>query len=828
MTLNNLVMRQRIKITGIVQGVGFRPFVYRLATEHQLYGNVLNNSEGVTIEVQGNQASLNAFINNLEHTPPLARIDNLHIQTIETEHNCHQFNIIHSETNAKAHVAVSSDKSTCEDCFKEINDPHNRHYRYPFTNCTNCGPRYTLINALPYDRKNTTMASFTMCDDCSAAYSDPTDRRYHAQPVSCPNCGPQLSFKTPTLAVIKNNNDALTQAVKQLKAGKILAIKGLGGYHLVCDATNTDTIAILRQRKARPAKPFAVMVATSDIAAELVSGNKTEWQTLASAERPIVLMQKLSASQPLSNASQTCSIGSLSPLVAPDIDRLGVFLPYTPLHQLLLDALARPLVMTSANLSGEPIIINSEEISSKLGHVVDYILDHDRIILNSCDDSVVQVINDKVQVLRLARGYAPLSIHTPNPIKQQTLAIGAQQKNSLCFGVENNLFLSPYIGDIVSVEAEDYFHKTLATFTRLYRFSSQHIVHDLHPDYITSQWAAEQAESQTARTIRLTSVQHHYAHILSVMAANQMTTPVLGFSFDGTGLGDDNTLWGGEVILCDVHDYQRLVHIKPFQLIGGEQAIKQPYRVLLSLLLEKYSKQELSRLQLTPLTNINPNVLNNLTAIWSKNSSIKCSSVGRLFDAVAVLLGLVTDLQYEGQAGILIETAANRVVDKNDINFYHSKNSTANDINYAGDKLSMTLHWQQKDSVWDASDLIAQLVDHVVAEPLTEIRIALLAKAFMDAIANMVCDCARQLNPLHWPQPPTEQELQNQTPYPIVLSGGVFQNRYLLSLCENKLKQLGYEVLNSHNVPINDGGIALGQLWFGIHNPPTPTQSAFT
>ncbi|QQX82317.1 carbamoyltransferase HypF [Shewanella sp. KX20019] len=769
-----------IKISGIVQGVGFRPFVYRLAHELKLSGSVLNNSEGVTIEAQASTNVINEFKRRLaQEQPPLARIDNIIIvdkQTIEDELH---FSIIHSESNTDAVVAVSADKCTCNDCIADIDNQSSRYFRYPFTNCTNCGPRYSIINALPYDRKNTSMANFAMCESCKQEYLDPLNRRYHAQPVSCPDCGPSLSFKNPDLTLNNSRLDPLEQTVNALKMGMIVAIKGLGGFHLVCDASNHHSVETLRARKHRPAKPLAIMVKNIQVAKQLVQGNDAEWLTLSGNERPIVVMRK--KSQPELN---------ISSLVAPDIDRLGVFLPYTPLHHLLLQHIDSPLVMTSANLAGEPIITDSANIALKLGHVVDYILDHDRPILNGCDDSVVQHIGERLQVLRLARGYAPLSIYSPKQITSTTLGLGAQQKNSVCFGFGHNLFVSPHIGDLVSIEAESYFHNTLHTFSRLYHFEAKQLVHDLHPDYFTSRWA------EPLVNVEKRSVQHHYAHVLSVLAENKTTAQVLAFAFDGTGLGADKTLWGGEVLLADVHNYQRIAHLKPFKLIGGEQAIKQPVRLLLSILLEKYSLQQIVQLDVPAIQNLSTIALTNLDKVWQKSSSANAtSSIGRLFDVVAVLLNLIDKVQYEGQAGILLESAANSAElptafeNTDDSN----KITEAKNINF---KMSLST-----DNQWDPTELVEQILNAVSSQPLTQVRIASIAKAFMDAIANMVCEIAKQ-----YPQ------------LPIVLTGGVFQNRYLSERCENQLQRQGNKLMPSALVPINDAGIALGQTWHVIHN----------
>ncbi|PKG59021.1 carbamoyltransferase HypF [Shewanella sp. GutDb-MelDb] len=783
------IKRVLIKITGIVQGVGFRPFVYRLAHELKLTGSVLNNSEGVTIEAQASEDVIDQFKTLLiQSPPPLARIDNISMTVLPPVEVTEPFCIIHSKHTTNAVVAVSPDKCSCDDCIADITNPQSRYFRYPFTNCTNCGPRYSIINTLPYDRKNTSMAHFDMCSACESEYQNPLNRRYHAQPVSCPDCGPLLTFKKPDLSHHNGHKDALEQTVAALKAGNIVAIKGLGGFHLVCDASNQHSLEALRARKHRPAKPLAIMVKDIWVAKQLVEGNETEWLTLASNERPIVVMRK--------KLQPTLTI---SKLVAPDIDRLGVFLPYTPLHHLLLQQVDLPLVMTSANLSGEPIITDSADIAFKLGHVVDYILDHNRPILNGCDDSVVQVINHRLQVIRLARGYAPLSIYSPKRITSPTLGLGAQQKNTVCFGFEHNVFLSPHIGDLVSIEAESYFHDTLETFSRLYRFKAERLVHDLHPDYFTSRWG----ESLTG--IKRTAVQHHYAHVLSVLAENKSTQQVLAFAFDGTGLGTDNTLWGGEALIADAHCYHRIAYLKPFKLIGGEQAIKQPVRLLLSILLEKYSLQQINHFAIPAIGKLSTITLSNLNKVWQTTPAAKStSSIGRLFDVVAVLLNLIDKTQYEGQAGILLETAANQAVCIQSIKSIDITHAASLASNKAVDSDSESIIFDMTlstDNQWDSTALIKQILDAVISQPLTPARTALIAKAFMDTLAKAICDVAK-----HYPQ------------YPIVLTGGVFQNRYLSEHCEKSLQIQGNKLIPSGRVPINDAGIALGQAWYAIHN----------
>lgn len=771
--ISHFMMRTELLITGIVQGVGFRPFVYRHAFEHHLTGYVLNNNQGVTIEVQGDTTDVELFIQQFDAPPPLARIDSIKHRPLAVKLTCDKFVIVESHDQLDAVVAVSPDKSTCKDCLVEMHTPANRHYGYPFINCTNCGPRYTLINALPYDRKHTSMAGFSMCAECEASYSDPLDRRYHAQPISCSHCGPQLSFLSKQGDTLYEKERALEHAIERLLAGDILAVKGLGGFHLVVDATNDSAVRKLRERKRRPYKPLAVMMPDIKVAKIWASGSPFEWQQLANIECPIVVLHKAKDIDTNININ-------LSPSIAPGIDKLGIFLPYTPLHHQLMARLKRPLVATSANRSGEPIICVAEQILAQLPDVIDGILDHDRPILNACDDSIIQCIGNEVQILRLARGYAPFSIPLSHHVSWHMLGVGAQQKNTIALAFANQLVLSPHIGDLFSIEAEQFFTQTLATFERLYHFKPHTLCRDLHRDYAPSKWTQVQCEKEQGLT--QISVQHHYAHILSVMAANQFTGTVLGFSFDGTGLGTDETLWGGEAMIADINGFTRICYLKPFSLIGGERAINDPKRILLALLFQQYSLTEVLELPLNTIVQSDPNHIRNLHKIWSSDHScIQCSSIGRLFDAVAILLGLIEVNQYEGQAGMLLETAANRV---DGILQHHN----------------VSFHLPVVEGKWDVDHLMLQLIDAVTFTELTEMRVGLIARGFILSI----CDAITQL-------------ASTYSSIPVALCGGVFQNQFLTLACHKQLTRQGNIRLNSQKVPINDGGIALGQLWFGIH-----------
>ncbi|MCT8979355.1 carbamoyltransferase HypF [Shewanella algae] len=810
------LVAQSFNIKGIVQGVGFRPWIFQLAKRFQLTGHVLNDGQGVSILVQGPEMALAGFRAALDtERPPLCRIDELTVSHAQVQ-DLQDFTIAHSSAGqAAAIVTVGSDKSSCDACLAEIRDPNNRHFGYPFTNCTHCGPRYTIIRNLPYDRHNTAMAGFALCDACRQAYEDPMDRRYHAQPVSCPKCGPELTLRGAGGEILAKREQALAQTIALIEQGKILAIKGLGGFHLICDAGNHDAVTELRRRKCRPAKPLALMMPSIEFAKQYAEGSSAEWQLLSSQERPIVLMAK---------KQHQADAPALSSAIAPDIDRLGLFLPYTPLHTLLLDGLQRPLVATSANRSGEPIITDGDEVLQQLGKpplaVVDAVLDHNRPIINGCDDSVVQMLDDELQVLRLARGYAPLSLPSKSLASMNIvsksltskdsrdnssnklpslLAVGPQQKNTMALNIGNQLYLSPHIGDLFSVEAEGYFERTLQNFHRLYHFEPEAIIRDKHPDYASSRWAERQGGRQL-------EVQHHFAHLLAVMAANDYSGKVLGFSFDGTGLGDDNQLWGGELLLADCQGFQRLATLSPMMLLGGEQAIREPWRLLYSLLLQNHGIEELQ--QLAVFAAEPAAKLANLGKLASSGIGPKSHSIGRLFDAAAALLANLRLSQYEGQAGIILETLARRAIAA-------GKQQSAEKLGLEL-KLEHELEHELEPTnsrtelvfgQWQSAPLFSALLRAWRTEPDSE----LLALAFIQAIGKGIFAAA--LKARNWLKAEGIDEL------PLVLSGGVFQSRLLSEYCHRELARLEFHRLKPGLVPVNDGGIALGQLWYGLHQP---------
>ncbi|HHD81765.1 MAG TPA: carbamoyltransferase HypF, partial [Campylobacterales bacterium] len=522
----------KITIKGTVQGVGFRPFVYALAKRYLLTGTVSNGSHGVEIFVNSDSITFNQFKIALEYEAPiLAQIESIeHIEIAFRRFEA--FSIIETEEKGDVLVNIPADVNVCENCQKELFDLNNRRFEYPFITCTDCGVRYSIIDDLPYDRVNTSMKFFKMCEACEAEYSNPLDRRYHAQPIGCWDCGPKLELVGQTNLYSKNIID---RTVSLLKEGKILAIKGVGGYHLMCDATNEESVTKLRERKRRPSKPFAVMVKDIEMAKALASISKQEEALLTSKERPIVLLKAKKEHKG----------------IAPHISRIGLFLPYTPLHLLILKAFNRPLVATSANITDEPLATNRESIE-RLSTIYDVLLDHDREIVNGCDDSVAMVVKNQTVILRRARGFAPAKITLPFNLEKKVLAVGANQKNSIAIGFDNQVILSPHIGDLDGIASVEYFEKNIKNLKRIYRFEPEVIVCDKHPNYESTKYAYRYGNNKPLQ------IQHHYAHILAVMAEKQLTTKVFGVAFDGTGYGDDGKLWGGEFMVCDYEGYERV------------------------------------------------------------------------------------------------------------------------------------------------------------------------------------------------------------------------------------------------------------------------------
>ncbi len=728
--------RLRIELKGVVQGVGFRPFVYRLARECDLNGYVLNSSKGVEIEVEGERVE--EFLRRLhEEKPPLARILFQSVEFLPLIGYTH-FEIRESTDAQEKEVLILPDIATCEDCLRELYDPNDRRYLYPFINCTNCGPRFTIIEKLPYDRPNTTMKSFRMCLECEREYRDPSKRRFHAQPIACPHCGPKV-FLYPSG---EEGHQALTETIKALKDGKIVAVKGIGGFHLMCNALDDEVVKELRRRKRRQEKPFAVMFKSVEQVQEYTYLSNLEIATLISPERPIVLLK---------------GKNKLAPSVSPGLSTVGAFLPYSPLHHLILNSIDFPLVATSANLSDEPIVKDNEEAISKLSGIADYILLHDRPIKRRCDDSVVKVIGGTVLPVRRSRGIVPLPILLPFKLKRKVLAVGGMLKNTFAIGFDDKVVLSQYMGDIESLEDVEVFQESVKDLLDLYQFHPDIVVHDMHPRYETTRWAL----SKDYPTL---SVQHHYAHVLSCMAENRLTEEVLGIAWDGTGYGTDGSLWGGEFLRCNYQNFERLFHFKSFKLLGGEKAVKEPARVAMSLLFEMYWERALE-LDLPSVRYFVDRELDILYKMHLSNINAPLSSsVGRLFDAVASILGVRQKISYEGQAAMMLE----------DMYDYTVKD------HYPVEIASNVVDW-------------APIVEGVIRDrdnpPLAVSR-------FINTLGKICLEVAKRV------------ELGK-----VCLSGGVMQNGPLVFKIKEYLK--GFDVYTHQKVPANDGGLSLGQAVYG-------------
>mgnify|MGYP003624124392 CR=1 FL=1 len=735
----------KIEVQGIVQGVGFRPFVYNLALKLNLTGYVNNDDKGVNILLEGKKNSIDAFLNELKNNPPvLSKVDNISIFEDISLKEFDDFKIIQSTNQNSKSTLVSPDIAICEDCIKDITNKENRRYQYEFTNCTNCGPRYSIISTVPYDRINTSMSDFIMCQECKKEYEDPTNRRYHAQPICCANCGPKLKLYDNQKNEL-SSNETLKKIAQKINSGFIVAIKGIGGFHIICDATNENAVKKLREKKNRPTKPFAVMFKNIDEIKSCANISKKEEETILCKEKPIVIVNKNSNSK-------------ISEQIAPNINRLGVFLPYTPLHILLFEYLNNPIIATSANLKDEPIIRNVEDVFAKLGNVVDYVLDFNREIINACDDSIVQVVNDEIQILRLARGYAPISFKSNSKFDKNILTLGANQKSSISLGFNNNMISSPYIGDMNSIVSMEYFKRSVSTFEKFYDFETQLIVCDKHPSYETTKWAMSQK-------MPVKQIQHHYAHALATMAEYDLDEDVLAFVFDGTGYGEDGNIWGGEVFIANRSSYKRITHIKYFKLLGGEKAVKEPRRIALSLLFDNFSFEEVLSLDNACVNSFSKNEIELFYKMWQKNLNTPLtSSFGRVFDAIASLANILQIQTYEGETGLLIE-----------------KEYDAN--------IKDSYHYEIINNQIDFSKAVFEIIKDKDKK--------VICSKFINMIINII----------------SEISLENKN-FKIVLAGGVFQNKTLLEQLSKRLEKLKRKFYFSKTIPLNDQGISLGQLYF--------------
>jgi hydrogenase maturation protein HypF len=785
-------IRRRIEVSGIVQGVGFRPYVHKLAVDGRLTGTIANTSSGVTIEVQGPQASVHDFLRRLPlEAPPLAHITDVSVRDLRCNGD-REFRIIASRTGEAVHTLIPPDIATCDGCVRELLDPKDRRYRYPFINCTNCGPRFTIIRDIPYDRMGTSMAVFSMCPMCQGEYEDPRNRRFHAQPNACWDCGPQLQFWDREGQLLQNE-DPILAAVSALKAGQIVAIKGLGGFHLAADGTNAGAVNLLRERKRRVEKPFAIMVPSLEVAKELCEVGETECDALQSGQRPIVLVRRKEGEV-------------VAEEVAPYNRDLGIFLPYTPLHHLLFAQGAfKALVMTSGNLSEEPIAIDNDEARARLGGLADYFLVHNREILLRCDDSVVRVspaggssasstnplrtlrsevfnrrdrrdaaeFAEKVQHLRRSRGFVPVPIFLQRRVPP-ILAVGGELKNTICLTKDNHAFLSQHIGDLENLESYKFFEDAIDHLERILEIKPEIVAHDLHPDYFSTQWALQQ------KGLELVGVQHHHAHIASCMAENHLDTSVIGFALDGTGYGTDGKIWGGEVLITNYAGFERAAHFEYVPLPGGAAAIHEPWRMAVSYLAHHFRHNFLN-FKLPFLSGIEHQKIELLLQVIDRRvNSPLTSSCGRLFDAVAALVGIRQQINYEAQAAVELEMA---IGDSNEDEVYPFDLTRDSDSWIIGTRpLFQSILCDV--SLGAPAPLISARFHNGLVAVLAKIAVLLRERTGLDRVC---------------------------------LSGGTFNNSYLVEHLRGRLLNDGFQVFTQNEVPSGDGGLSLGQAMIAAH-----------
>lgn len=785
------IERWRLRVEGLVQGVGFRPYIYRIARESGLGGWVKNDSSGVIIEAEGESRNLEDFFRKIyDEKPVLAEIYRLEKTVID---NCggSEFSILKSDSDEDKTALVLPDTAICGDCLREIFDSSDRRYLYPFTNCTNCGPRYSIITGIPYDRKNTTMAKFAMCPECRAEYENPADRRFHAQPNACPKCGPEMELWDGGGNVIARRGEAMVEAAEVIKAGKIMALKGLGGFQLAVDARNEEAVRELRKRKRRPDKAFAVMMKDIEDVRRECEASWEEERLLASHQAPIVLIKQ-------KECGKICV-----DVVNPGNPYLGVMLPYTPMHHILMRELGTPIVATSGNLSEEPICIDEREALAKMGKIADYYLVHNRPIKRPVDDSVAIVIFGETTMIRRARGYAPLPIILPDGVdwgQKAVISVGGHQKNTTALGFGNKVFVSQHIGDLENTETYNCFRNAIGDLQALFEKKPEGIECDIHPDYLSTKFAFEQG-------IPVHKVQHHYAHILSCMAENNVMGKVLGVAFDGTGYGTDGTIWGGEFLAADYSGFRRVGHLRKFRLPGGEKAAMEPIRCALGVLFEILGGEAAAQFDKSPLPplSLRGEIQSPPPRLWEKGGeTVDCgeaagqmgggeavgqgeirnwaamlekglncpwtSSAGRLFDAAAAILGIRYRCSFEGQGAMELEFAA-----KGDLSLYYS----------------MDLREENGMTVLDWEAMVREMSTDVK----NNISAGVMAMKFHLGMVEGIVKMAEKAG--------CEQ---------VCLTGGCFQNRLLTELTVKRLSGRGFRVYRHHRIPPNDGGIALGQM----------------
>jgi hydrogenase maturation protein HypF len=758
-----MIVRIHISVRGAVQGVGFRPFIYRLASEHRIHGWVENTPHGVFIDAEGRQADVDAFVAGISPGKPSLAV----IHGIETEvrdsAGYAEFTIRESLHGGIPTTIILPDVSTCPECAAEISDPANRRYRYPFTNCTNCGPRFTIISSLPYDRPNTSMRSFEMCPDCRKEYDNPLDRRFHAQPIACPACGPHLSLLDRDGTLRAEHADALMSSIALIGSGGILALKGLGGFHLVADATNEKAVTELRTRKRRGAKPFAVMAPGMEEIRSLCDVSPLEERLLRSPEAPIVVLDRTGGHDFVSDA------------VAPGNPTLGIMLPYTPLHHLLLSGMKRPLVATSGNLSDEPICIDNAEALERLGGIADLFLVHDRPILRHADDSIIRVVMGREMLLRRARGFAPFPLNLEDTGSTgDVLAVGAHLKNTIALSRGNELFISQHIGDLESPESLRAFAATASDFSLMLQVSPSLVVSDMHPDYLSSGYARSAGPLQV-------SIQHHAAHIASCMADNGLSGTVLGFAWDGTGYGPDGTVWGGETFLTNGGTWTRFASIFPFRLPGGETAVREPRRSALGLLAALRGSDAVGKGGLPFETDFTDSERGAIARMIERGLNTPVTtSIGRLFDGIASIVGLCQRSDFEGEAAMKLEYAAMK-----------------------GSATGAYPH-SLSEGTFPADDRIRPrwiadwrpMLESIISDVEHEVPVGDIARKFHQTLAEIAVAIAARSGNVR-----------------VVLSGGCFQNKLLSELLISGLKKSGASPYWHQRIPPNDGGISAGQVF---------------
>lgn len=735
---------QYIRVRGRIQGVGFRPFLCRLARRLGLRGWVRNRSGEVDIHVEGASEQISVFVDAIRaEAPPLAQPEAPSVENAEFL-GCPDFSIRASESGESGPIVIPPDHFVCPDCLKEMSDPATRRYRYPFTNCTQCGPRYTIIDRLPYDRPHTAMADFPLCADCRAEYDDPADRRYHAQPLACPRCGPTLEFREADLAPVTGNEAVLAACVRVLQTGQIVAVKGVGGYHLMCDARSDAAVQRLRERKHRPEKPLAILIPESALSsgalAEIAAPNDIEREWLRSPLRPIVIAPK----------SPTAALAAS---IAPGLEEVGLMLPYSPLHHLLVADFGGPLVATSANMSGEPVLTDAESVEKRLGGVADAFLHHNRPIRRPADDSVFRRLDGKVRPLRLGRGLAPIELRLTTPVSQPTLALGADLKNTIALAVDDRVLVSPHLGDLGSPRSLEVFEQVIEDLCRLYAVSPERIVCDAHPGYFSTRWAR-------SRAVDIQRVFHHHAHASALFGECALNQPILAFTWDGLGFGEDGTLWGGEALLGVPGQWRRVASLRPFRLIGGDQASRDPWRCALAMCWEADLDWPGG-----------PAIGGLARAAWERR--VHCpvtSSAGRWFDAAAALTGVAQTQSHEGQAAMALEACSAPTPEYIEIPLYRT------------------------DGIWraDWAPLLPALMD---AERPVEER----AARFHASLARLILSQAEQIR-------------RDYGVRQVGFAGGVFQNRCLTEQALQLLSDAGFETRLAERLPVNDAAISFGQI----------------